>query len=799
MLSGVPEFGRLVHWLERLRADGHCDLLACCLPFQVDGELTEYGLKVRGLALHRWRTGLLAEKKQRIPRRRAKEINAELREVNVLESRLKELFAWQRQVCRGKDCPPGHPLFLEADLAAEVRRRLKMLRPGLDGVTQWLACIVAWWCGLPALDRFLEALHRFPTEENCEDISQLKAASSQFEVVAKRSSDEKTRRLRLEIRETLNRLPEQLKSDAKLSWRMHGRTLRDYCLLMKERSETEIALRREARYRRCPVLLSALCLIDRSEIRIPERVIQEAVLQREVTSCRALTEGLAELSREPGYDLLLKNLDLIAPASLSRLQKLLAEGESVDDLDWAARQKLIDMEWNAVLTPGWARRFFEMLARRGVDYSEGRIRSVLMWFETVDECQLLREFGTWFERTPDVRLPPRQAAQVRQLIEKFVIPVICQYRFHEMLRNWMRQSQRERVSAPGVSLKAELRRSLSGIAHFRRLAGENEVLPESWRRELARPARAASELTWLRRQVESGTATTQMHSRLQNLMTRLEFVDQDRLLRKTQRAFLSAAIESMRKCLRRESIEAWKSAAGFVCEEITDRFPLLFGLWVCAMNEQQRSMLREILEAWQQYGGDYRRHLADNQRWLNRPSCRTMNLDEWLRPEPEWVEVTPDTRIRIEASLEPIQTFLMGQHFGSCLSLNDCNRMSALTNTYDANKQVLYIYNEDGSLLGRQLVTISSAGTMLGYHCYLKVSTRDEKLRQVLTSLIHGFCGRWARRCGVRLGDEGEPDSIAGHFWYDDGEIDWPDSAKEIAGGDRSSLSLFRRFFADRS
>ena len=125
-----------------------------------------------------------------------------------------------------------------------------------------------------------------------------------------------------------------------------------------------------------------------------------------------------------------------------------------------------------------------------------------------------------------------------------------------------------------------------------------------------------------------------------------------------------------------------------------------------------------------------------------------------------------------------MQTFLMGQHFGSCLSLHDINRMSALANAYDANKQVLYVYEQDGSLLGRQLVTISSKGTMLGYHCYLKVSASDEKQREMLAAVVHTFCGRWANRCGVQLGDEGEPEAMAGHFWYDDGEIDWPGSAR---------------------
>lgn len=799
VLGGEPDFAKLATWLRRLKTTPGVgnDVLGDDFPFLVEGELTEHALKVRGLALHRWRTGLLAEQKQRrATRRQAKTLNAELREVDALQTRLERLFDWQRRV-RRNDLPAGHPFFIDADSTVALAERLRSLNPAFDDAVRWHACVVVWWSGGVAFDRFLEALSRFPGEpDQAEDLSQLKSLAARCVVFEKRSRTERNRQIRHELRSVLKELPAELRSTAKLKLRHEGKNLEQNCRLLKQRCDEEIAARIDIRYRQAPAILAALCVCDGSSVRLPGRLVRDVSTARTSAGCGSIAEGLAGQSAKPGYDLLLRHMDEIAPASMASVQRLLSEGETAEDLDWMARRELDDLNWHDGLKPCWARRFFEMLERRGVTFSDGDAYRLLSWIESADEFQLLREFSDWFERLPVEMFSPRQAAQARILIEELVVPVIGQYGYHEMLRQWMRRSRQQRVSAPGVPLKTELRRSLSGIAHFRTLAGERDPLPESWRRELTRPVRAASELAWLRTQAESGSASPHMRSRIQNLslQTRLESIDQDKLLRKSQRAFLAAASESLRECIRRESIAAWEKVVGFVPEEVSEMFPLKFGQWVRLMNERQRSMLREILDEWQKHGDDYRRHLADNQRWLNKPSCPSLGLDEWLRPEPAWIEVSPGRRIRVEVSQKPMQTFLMGQHFGSCLSLHDCNRMSALTNAYDANKQVLYIYKEDGSLLGRQLVTISAKGTMLGYHCYLKVSSSDEKQRELLTTLVRDHCGRWAKRCGVGLGEEGEPETIAGHFWYDDGEIDWPDSAKEIASGYVSSLTLFRRF-----
>ena len=803
VLGGEVAFSDLVKWMKKLRTTpgpGH-DVLNEDFPFVIEGELTEYALKVRGLALHRWRTGLETVLKRRQPRRRAKELNAELREVDALQYRLERLFKWRRRVLRN-DLPSGHPFFLDDESTTLLRKKLRTLNPVFNDAVSWHVCAVLWWSGGAAVDRLLEALGRFPQFiEEANDIAQLEAVDAQLATLEKRIHPHRYRQLINEMKMLIRELPDQFRTETGLGCRRHGKTLEEHLQLLREKCQQGISRRQNARFLKAPAILASLCICDGSDVPLPDRLVRFAATKQGTSDCMAIAEGLVELSTEPGYELLLRHMDEIAPAPMSTVQKLLAQGEAVEDVDWVAHQDLLDANWHSGLTPGWTRQFFEMLSSAGVVFSTERVHWLLSWIETVDEFKLLREFADWFQRIPIETFTPRESAQARLLIEEEVIPAIGKYGFHDTLRKWMRRSKKPRVNVPGVQLKSELRRSLSGIAHFRSLTGEGDAIPESWRRELNRPSRAATELAWLRTQAEAGSVSPHIHSRIHSLARQAqpESIDQDKLLRKSHRAFLIAATDALRKCTYREAIAVWENATGYVPIHVSELFPLEFCMWVRAMDEQQRAMLREIIEQWRKHGENYRRHLADNQRWLNKPGCPAINIDEWLTPEPGWVQVAPDRRIRIKVSQNPVKTFLMGQYFGSCLSLHDCNRMSALTNAYDANKQVLYIYEEEGALLGRQLVTISSKGTMLGYHCYLKVPNTDKEQRELLTTAIRDHCGRWAKRCNVPLGEEGEPEEIAGHFWYDDGEIDWPDSSKDLSRGYESSLTLFRRFHAGRS
>ncbi len=45
------------------------------------------------------------------------------------------------------------------------------------------------------------------------------------------------------------------------------------------------------------------------------------------------------------------------------------------------------------------------------------------------------------------------------------------------------------------------------------------------------------------------------------------------------------------------------------------------------------------------------------------------------------------------------------------------------------------------------------------------------------------YCGRLTAECGLELADQGTPRTIGDHFWYDDGECEWPDAARTAWAG----------------
>ena len=56
--------------------------------------------------------------------------------------------------------------------------------------------------------------------------------------------------------------------------------------------------------------------------------------------------------------------------------------------------------------------------------------------------------------------------------------------------------------------------------------------------------------------------------------------------------------------------------------------------------------------------------------------------------------------------------------------------------------------------------------------------TRESATRDATIDAISTWCGQWALRIGIPLTDEGEPEDITEDFWYDDGEFDWHDKAR---------------------
>ena len=60
----------------------------------------------------------------------------------------------------------------------------------------------------------------------------------------------------------------------------------------------------------------------------------------------------------------------------------------------------------------------------------------------------------------------------------------------------------------------------------------------------------------------------------------------------------------------------------------------------------------------------------------------------------------------------------MGNLFNTCLSVGDSNAFSTVANACEINKQVLYLSNEKGHIIGRKLIALSKNGNLYGFNTY---------------------------------------------------------------------------------
>jgi hypothetical protein len=199
------------------------------------------------------------------------------------------------------------------------------------------------------------------------------------------------------------------------------------------------------------------------------------------------------------------------------------------------------------------------------------------------------------------------------------------------------------------------------------------------------------------------------------------------------------------------------------------------------MTDRQRALLAAVVAARARYGPDYKLRLAENQDWITRARLHGLMLEAWLAPQPQPVSIQGRT-FQIAVADELHHIFLMGDYFHTCLSMGDANEMSVLSNAYDANKQVVFMFADEGvgrkQIVARQLLAISSDFRLLGYNCYFSSRWAGQMTYAEVLDAMLAYSRRLAVRCGAELSTDGSPAQINDHFWYDDGPCEWPAAAQ---------------------
>ena len=156
----------------------------------------------------------------------------------------------------------------------------------------------------------------------------------------------------------------------------------------------------------------------------------------------------------------------------------------------------------------------------------------------------------------------------------------------------------------------------------------------------------------------------------------------------------------------------------------------------------------------------------ENQRFVDDMTKRGINLKPWLsQGEPTVVRNANGDTFELVLETDTLELLLMGFHFDTCLSPTSFNFFSAVANTIDANKQVLFCRDSKGVVVGRCLLALTSEGKIQTFKRYLHDAELD------FDNVVDQFAVELAKSMGTSLTSHGNVKPLVAKNWYDDGPI----------------------------
>lgn len=264
---------------------------------------------------------------------------------------------------------------------------------------------------------------------------------------------------------------------------------------------------------------------------------------------------------------------------------------------------------------------------------------------------------------------------------------------------------------------------LGQLSHWRHLCGEVEALPKMVRDWLGRNERRQKELNYLKGRCLPGAS--------QRMARLAETPDPQQELRQLMRLQLSVdgslqvcGERAWQRLLRQATAHLVEDCLGLERGKVDPEF--LEPAWMLR-EPASDALLRRIFVA-----------AEEVPRWLP-PAA--LDRSYWDSGPLHW----EGGDYQVERA-EVRSAVLMGTHFGTCLTLRDgVYASSALINALDPNKKVLYLKDQRGHVVLRQLLAIDQGGWMVPYQVYRQCG-------------MDGLVGPWwklvqrfAQDCGVPL------------------------------------------------
>jgi hypothetical protein len=747
-----------------------------------DGELPRSLLHDVGRAIHRWRLELAEELAHRpVDRRKTEQLIREQREIARLETSLADVRRWSDLLNSGGE-PTGAPFFLDSVAELELQAAVNADRCiGLNPMLiAWQARIVFWLSGKRATERFLVALKGLFSSCLAESpYDQLRGFQKAVVAMKMRSESESTGHLVSEIARHVQRLAPEVVRAGKFSSRLRGRTFIEHCdLLLASCAEL---LRRDnlCRNHVAPATVAAIAAADGCSAAIPIRAFVNAARKSHLAQQLRTLEALAVQIGKPGYEALLLAIEKLPKApsefQFDVLRCALADGNSLADVMWAFEQDLISVLTESNLKIASARRLSGAFAQRGLPLNSGQLYTLAQGIQDKTHQAAVEAWLKWLSSVRPRALKPLVKKSLLTAFWKRYLPSVRQAGWFEHLTDCLKAARRTKNPHDASVL-------LERIACYQELAGRKDAAPKSLRKLLDCQDRQARELDHLRALQASGQLADSARLRLLWLENEAKkYTATGKLRRTAEEAFILLGLEAQCAVFQKlAEAKCWEHLGDLV-NFLNPELIWDFAFWIDKMSAAERVRLRDVIAAHTHYGSDYKRILEKNQAWIAKAQAQGLDLEPWFAGEPAFETIGGCSfEIRLADELQDI--FLMGEYFQTCLSLDGANQMSVLTNASDANKQVVFMFTRDEAgkrhVVGRQLIAISSDFKLLGYCCYVQWRHAEKEKRQEGVDALSRYCGTLAARCGMELGDQGTPEEIGDHFWYDDGECEWPAAAR---------------------
>ena len=258
-----------------------------------------------------------------------------------------------------------------------------------------------------------------------------------------------------------------------------------------------------------------------------------------------------------------------------------------------------------------------------------------------------------------------------------------------------------------------------------------------------------------------------MTRRLENLRNRLEQPPSEALVRKLKKRILESADrlcfaqweDQTRKALDAAFMARFEMSPAPIWRSSYLNTRILLALIGLPSRGQKLGL--KILRARTEPGPWLFLDEEANATFVARMESLGLDMKPWLESESVTADDPQHGQVTLALEDDPIELLYMGGYFETCLSPFNFNFSSAVVNTIDINKRVLFARNRRGEVLGRCLLAINEAGGLLTFRPY--------GFFPEFTDMAANFASKLAQSMNTSVHEHGQVVTLVGGDWWNDG------------------------------